>query len=287
MKKGYKIEIRNLVLIIIISLTIIFLLLSLIINDERKLSKAESVLKDGLILMQKTIYFPFRYLENKYQEHSNLKHKYISCLKKNKERLEYDLLLAERDELKRNLKELEALLSLNEVASDYDLILATVINRDISGWFNTLTIDKGRKSDLKEGMMVIANQGLIGKIIKTTYLTSEIKLITANDSTNQISVAIITDEEEVVHGLLKGYDQNNRLLIIKDVIDGSVITPGNQVITSGFSTLYPKGILIGTVFKISSDEFGISKIIYVKAEANFTNLRFVSIFRVKETSNDN
>lgn len=286
MKKKYKIEIRYLILIIIISLIITLLILSFIINDNRRLSKIESVLKDSFILIQKTIYYPFRYIEIQSQNHFNLKRKYLTCLKENKENLKSDLILAEKDELKRTLKELQKLLSLKDVFVDYDLIQAMVINRDVSGWFNTLTIDKGRKDGLREDMIAIDNEGLIGRIIKTTYLTSELKLITAPDLNNQISVAII-NEEEVIYGLLKGYDLNKRALVIEDVIDSNQLKKGNQVITSGFSTLYPKGILIGNVLKIVTDEYGLSKIIYVKPQANFINLNFVNILKAKGINDAN
>ena len=65
-------------------------------------------------------------------------------------------------------------------------------------------------------MVVINNKGLIGKVIKTTNFTSEIKLITTNDATTKISVGI-DHNDNIIHGLLNGYDYKNNLLIVEGI----------------------------------------------------------------------
>ena len=80
--------------------------------------------------------------------------------------------------LKQEIKELKELLNLNSTLSEYTTINATIISRNDLYWFNTVIIDKGKKDGLKKNMAVITQNGLIGKISKTTKKTSEIKLIT-------------------------------------------------------------------------------------------------------------
>jgi rod shape-determining protein MreC len=153
------------------------------------------------------------------------------------------LLETENKELRGSLEELKKTLELNELITDYDTINASIINRNVGEWYNTLTIDKGEKSGLKPEMIVINNSGLIGIIIKTTFYTSDVKLITATDLNNKISVSI-TSGDVITHGLLSGYDNKQKHLIITDIVDNTTISVGDKVITSGLSDLYPRGIII-------------------------------------------
>jgi rod shape-determining protein MreC len=188
------------------------------------------------------------------------------------------LLEEENEELKRSLNELKETLNLNNLITEYSVINATVINRNVGNWYNTLTIDKGEKSGIKNDMVVITNKGLIGKVIKTTFYTSDIKLISTPDLNSKISVGI-TSNGIVTYGLLSGYDRSNKQLLVTDIIDNTIIKGGDKVTTSGLSNLFPKGIIVGSVAKIKSDDFGISKTIMVTPAADLNNLIYVSVLR--------
>ena len=280
------IEPRFIAIFIIIVITFILAFLSFIINDDRELSSIEKIIKDTVIMIQKGIYFPFRYLEKKYHENIVFKKNYQQCLVSKDKIKKYDLILTENEELKREIKKIRTLLSLNESYLEYDLIHATVINRDVSGWFNTLTIDKGRKNGVENEMPVIINEGLIGKIIKTSYYTSEVKLLTTSIMTSKVSVAIVIDEDELIYGLIAGYEIKTKHLIIEGIIDSTTIKKGDKVITSGFSNTFPKGILIGYVDDIKTDRYGIASIIYVTPTVDFNDIRYVSILKRKVLTNE-
>ena len=70
-------------------------------------------------------------------------------------------------------------------------------------------------------MPVIINEGLIGKIIKTSYYTSEVKLLTTSIMTSKVSVAIVIDEDELIYGLIAGYESKTKHLIIEGIIDST------------------------------------------------------------------
>ena len=50
--------------------------------------------------------------------------------------------------------------------SQFNPISATVIGRSPDQWMNTVIIDKGKKSGMKENMAVITSEGLVGRIKK-------------------------------------------------------------------------------------------------------------------------
>ena len=57
-------------------------------------------------------------------------------------------------------------------------------------------------------MVVINGKGLIGRVIRTTTFTSDVRLITTSDTNNKISVAISNGNNKL-YGLIKDYNYNN------------------------------------------------------------------------------
>jgi rod shape-determining protein MreC len=242
------------------------------------------VIKDIGLTVQNVLYTPFRFIGDEINQYSDMKRIYEKYKDIDSNELKSSLLKEENQILKQNLNDLKETLKLQSLMTEYKMVNATVINRNIGNWYNTLTIDRGEKSGLKEEMIVITNGGLIGKIIKTTFLTSDVKLITTTDLNTKISVAIVSNES-ITYGLLSGYDKNSKELSVIDIVDNSSIKVGDIVKTSGLSDTYPEGIIVGTVSKIESDAFGTSKTIKVIPSSNFSNLRYITVL-IGSDSND-
>ena len=266
--------------IILLSILIIFLiigLLSLIIRDDRNLSLPEMIIKDTGNTIIKIILTPFTYIGNKINDYQEMKHFYHKYKDKVIDEYSSKVIEIENVELKDNIKELKNILDLNNTLTEYNIVNATVISRN-KNWFNTINIDKGSNDGLKEDMIVISKGGLIGKIIKTSFYTSEVKLITTSNLDLKISVSIKHDDN-YTYGILSGYNKDSKLLLVNDIIDNTNITKGDLVLTSGLSETYPKGIIVGYVDNIKTDHLGISKIISVKSEVDFNNIFYVSVLK--------
>ena len=177
-------------------------------------------------------------------------------------------------ELQEELDSLEELLKINNTLSDFSIVSSTVINRNANYWNNELTINKGSIDNIKVGMAVIDNKGLIGKIDKVGLTTSIVKLITNNSKDNKISVKIGIGDNSI--NKILEVDKNNNL-VISGIDNNYDIKIGDNITTSGLSDKYPSGITIGKVEKIEDDNFGISKKVYVKHISNLDNIRFVSV----------
>lgn len=271
-----KIETKFVVLGIILIACFAVGILSLTVKDNRTFTTIEKYAKDVGVGIQNVLYMPFRFVTDKIDNYKEMKMIYKKY--KNISDIEFKstLLEEENKELKSSLDELKGVLNLNKLITDYKAINATVINRNVGNWYNTLTIDKGEKNGLKMDMVVITNEGLIGKITKTSFYISEVKLITTPDLNNKISVGVVTDTT-TTYGLLSGYDKNTKELSVIDIVDDTTIKVGNKVITSGLSNLFPKGIIVGTVSKLEIDEFGISSLVKVTPVADFNNIRYVTV----------
>lgn len=276
--KKKHIETKYIVLYIILGISLLIGIISLTVKDDRTLIFIEKGIKDTGLTIQNIIYTPFRFVGSKIDDYKEMKRIYAKYKDIDKRASKVKLLEEENRELRKSLDELKKTLNLKSLITDYGAINATIVNRNVGYWYNTLTIDKGENDGVKEGMIVINNEGLIGKVIKATYYNCDVKLITTPDLNNKISVGI-TSNDNVTYGLLSGYDKTTKYLSVVDIIDNTDIKVGDKVVTSGLSETYPKGISVGVVSKIELDEFGISKIVKVTPYANFNDLRYVTVLK--------
>ena len=143
--------------------------------------------------------------------------------------------------LEEEIEQLRDTLDLNQTLTGYDIVNATVITRNRSYWYQTLTIDKGSNDGLKKNMVAITKDGLIGKIQNVTNYSSEIKLITANDVNNKVSVSIATTTGETT-AILSGYNKENNLVLISGVDSRVDINKGDIVTTSGLGGMFPRAV---------------------------------------------
>lgn len=176
-------------------------------------------------------------------------------------------------ELEDENNELKKMLLLKE--SDYRFINADVVERN-DLWYQEIKINKGTNDNIKVGMAVISNDGLIGKIVKVTNKFSIVKLLSSNSSDMKIAVDIRTDND-IYHGILNGYNNSDKTVNIINVSKDSNISIGNSVYTNGLGGVYPSGIYIGKVVDISYDSLGIEKNIKVINDISFDKLRYVSV----------
>ena len=178
-----------------------------------------------------------------------------------------------------NLKKLN---NINLSISEYDIINATVIERNREYWFNTLTINKGSADGIKIDMSVIDSNGLVGRISMVNKYSSQVKLITTNDTKNKISAVIKANN---VYGIINGYDYSNNYLYLT-ITDNKQIDIGSKVETTGMGGVFPSGILIGNVIDIIKKDDGITNIVRIKPSSNIEGERYVSIIKRKEIINN-
>lgn len=252
---------------VIVSLVIIvfamLLIMSIILN--RNTNKLETFAKDIVMAIDKTIMYPHTAIKDK--EKLNGDESYL--IQKNI-----------NTSLEKEIKELKDTLELNRTLTEYEPINATILSRNKSYWFNTITLDKGKNSGIKENMAVITKNGLVGKISKAYDNSSELKLITSDDINFKVSIAIKTNEVDN-YAVLNGYDKKTGLIAATGLDKTTVINKGDVVVTSGLGELFPAGIYIGTVEKIESDKYNLSKNIYIKTYQNFNDIHYVTVLKVK------
>lgn len=156
--------------------------------------------------------------------------------------------------------------------SPWKLKLARVIARDPANWWRTVQIDRGSLDDLRENLPVLTTEGLIGRVSAVGLTSARVVLI--GDANCKVPAAILGDTAEsgiiTSAGLFDGSFVNLTYLANR-----ANLKPGQSVVTSGLSAIYPKGISIGTVADAHPVESGLYTEAQVKLAANLNSLEEV------------
>jgi len=249
--------------IILCILVVAFILLIFSLTATRKITVVEDFLKTTMITFQKAVMYPFTALNSE----KNIDQSESYLIQKNV-----------NESLEKEIKELKQALNLNKTLTEYQPINATVLSRNRSYWLQNITIDKGSRDGLKEDMVVVTSDGLLGKISKAYKTSSEVKLITSNDINYKISVSVTTNNGDI-YAVLNGYDKKTGTIKVTGVDKTSHVEVGNIIKTSGLGGMFPRGIYIGTVKKIEDDKYNLSKTLYVETKQNFDEIHYVTVLR--------
>jgi rod shape-determining protein MreC len=127
-------------------------------------------------------------------------------------------------------------------SSEYRLLKATVVGRDPLNINGYLYIDKGTEHGIYMNQPVISIDGLVGRVKHAGPASSIVETVE-----NKGFVASAIDVNTRVHGIVR----KQRSLMFDYIRRTDSISVGDSILTSGMSELFPKGILIGTVQRVS------------------------------------
>ena len=177
----------------------------------------------------------------------------------NEDLLDRNMLLEQQiSNLEKALKERQVdSITINSVRqmpqSDYQLFKAHVIKNSLTLPDNYITLDKGSSSGIRSEMGVIDGNGIVGIVYETSPSYSVV--ISVLNSKSNISCKIIGSD-------YFGYLKWER---------------GDTVVTSGFSTVFPEGIMVGTVDDMSDSNDGLSYLLKIKLATDFGKLGDVRV----------
>lgn len=264
---------KKIVLAVLISVFVIGFILNVVFTNRNSLFFEKSI-KDVSYFVENIISYPLKLINN-----SILKNKEKNEMYKEYEELknikdEYDNILSLNNELKRQIEELKKLNDIKFTLDNYTRINATVIYRDINYFNETIVIDKGTHDGVKNNAAVVVGSNFIGKVIDTSFSTSTIRLLTANNSLDKISVRLSLDDN-YVYGILNGYENNEFNIELLSLSND--IKLDSEVTTTGLSSIFPSGLIIGHVTNIATDDFELANVLKVSPSIDFNNLNYVSV----------
>lgn len=261
---------------LLIGVILLVALISWTLSDRDKVSLPEQIIKDTVGLGQNIVAKPAGYVTGLINSVDDLLNAYDEN-KRLKSRLEeFGTLQAEVNELEVENKKLQKLLDKKTDLRVYDPIQANVIARNPDQWEEKLILNEGSSNGVKNNMAVLTSEGLVGKVVQTTPYTSEVELLSTNNTNYRVSATVSSKGKEA-RGLIEGYDAKRGELMLKRIDSKLKIKKGDKVTTSGLGGIFPKGILIGEVTKVTTDDFGLTKLAYVKPAADFQMIDHVVI----------
>lgn len=240
-------------------------------------SKMTQIINDGTGAVDKVIGAPIHYVQNKANDIGNLFDTYHQNAS-----LKSQLAQNQTDEnalknAQAENKELKAALQLQETLSNYDKVAANVISRNPSSWDDTLTIDRGSKDGIKTDMVIMANNGVIGRVSQVSDDSAKVSLFSSKKGIENKLPVQLGSADSPTYGLLTSYDSKQGAYIVTSLTTNDNLTKGSQVFTSGLGGDAPRNLLVGTVITTKTDNQGLGREVFIKPSSSLYDVRFVYV----------
>lgn len=180
---------------------------------------------------------------------------------------------------------LRNLLKFKQGYTSYNMVGASVIERDYGGWTHTMVIDRGEDSGIKKYMPVIIPSGLVGFVSEVYMNSSRVQLLL--DPRTTVGGIVQRPASRVV-SMVSGNSGNPGLLSFMSLPKESDVIKGDVIVTSGYGGVYPKGLVIGTVEQVDVDSEGGTQSAEIRPAADFAHMEEVFIItdHIQKTSPD-
>ena len=122
---------------------------------------------------------------------------------------------------------------------------AEVVGQDVSPWFRTVVLDRGREAGLRAGMPIVTESGVVGLVTATTPHAARAMLILDRQSAVDGLV-----QRSRARGIVRGTGEGD--LVFEFTGPEAEVQPGDLVITSGYGGVYPKGVRVGEVVSVDA-----------------------------------
>jgi len=152
----------------------------------------------------------------------------------------------------------------------YSYLPAIVSNNSINDLHNYITLNVGKIHGVEEGMGVVVQNGLVGMIVMVQEHYSLAKSLLNVDW--RISAKLATTG---AFGSMYWDGKNYRKLVLTEIPQHIPINVGDTIVSSGYSSLFPPDIPIGTVesFQARGNFYEITVALFL----DFKQVRFVKV----------
>ncbi|HZK13609.1 MAG TPA: rod shape-determining protein MreC [Desulfobaccales bacterium] len=259
-------------LLLVLTLLLVFTVLSLSLKSSPALRKVQglvvSMTAPGLEGLEyvgrsaKQLWFGYFYLIGVRRQNAELQ----------RQLEEYKQREVNFQEAEQALTRLETLLDLKRQVA-LPVIGARVIAYDPTLWSRSAIINQGKAQGVKEGLPVLAPQGIVGRIVGIYPEYAKVMLIVDRKSSADAMV-----QRTRIRGMLKGKGGNRCSL--EFVPKSADVQVGDLVLASGLVGLYPKGLVFGKVTAANKKNPGVFQEIEVSPNVDLSTLEEVLVVKV-------
>lgn len=164
---------------------------------------------------------------------------------------------ADYEELQKENEQLRQMLELKQKHKDFKFSEpCSIIARNANDIYGGFTINHGSSSGISLNDPIITSVGLIGRVTEIAPNYARVSTILSP----QVNVGVYTMRTKttgVLENDISAADQKQCLM--SNILKDADITPGDVIVTSGQSGLFPEGLIVGTVKEVYDDPNGLSK----------------------------
>jgi rod shape-determining protein MreC len=165
---------------------------------------------------------------------------------------------------------LAALVNFSRTNPENSYTAASVIGRDPSPFLRYLIIDKGSNDNLRRGMPVVTDQGLVGRVDAVISSAARVQLIT--DTASAVNIRLEKAKKEaVLIGTISGD------LMLDLVPQDVALEAGDLVLTSGLGGGYPPDLIVGQVLNTRRQDADLFQQAVIQPIVDFAQLKIVLI----------
>lgn len=188
----------------------------------------------------------------------------------------YELQIQQHEALRRQIERLERLLGLPP-QSDFRYEVARVSHRDLTSWWQQITIRKGRNFDIQPGAPVVFTGGVVGRVREVHAYTSVIDLVSS--PLVRLAAQFETDSRPVSYQGVANPPIRpplGRVEFVSSDVEGSPSAP-LRLVTSGLGGTFPAGLTIGWVEVLSANPDGLFKTAQVRLDRQLNTVTEVAV----------
>jgi rod shape-determining protein MreC len=262
-------------IILLVSMITMVVVVGVTMKERPNPTMAEQFLRDSIGTLQSLVYRPARSVAGFFENVMEINTLYTENQRLKASLEDYAVKGAKIKELEAENVSLKELLKAESNLGDYQTQAAQVIMRSPDRWHHQVTINRGQKHGVEADMAVITSKGMVGRVRSVAQFSSVVELL--SDANRMSNVSAVVQGNEMVFGVVEGYDFEKEALFFRKVPIDAPLEEGQTVITSGLGGLYPRGLYIGSVIEIIPDEYGLTQSALIKPAANLYQLDYVFV----------
>ena len=248
-------------------------------NKDGKNNVVQSVVNDAVSFVDRALTVPVRFVEKSFAGVSDLMNTYNENEKLKAKLDSYDTVAVQNKDQAKEIAELKGQLALNATLTSYETITSNVISRSPDSWQDILVIDRGSRDGVETNMPVMAQKGLVGRVIEVNTTSSKVELLTSDNQNSNHFPVRVTSKDGDSFGLLSDYDTKESALVVTQLTGSATLKKGDLVQTSGLGGNSPANLVIGVVSSVKSDGFGLDRQVYVTPYAQMYDINVVTVVK--------
>lgn len=171
-------------------------------------------------------------------------------------------------------------LELKREHTDYKFTEADITGSGGGNFITVLTLDKGTAHGIEKNMPVVSSEGIVGYI--TEVGTNWSKAVTLLESGNAVGAYV---ERSGEMGVIEGSFAlaKEGVCLMEYMGADADIRVGDRIISAGYGSVYPRGLVIGTVESVEKDADGRDLRVVVRPGTDLANATKLMIVTDYET----